>query len=171
MIIDSNDKDDIIKNLNTNLEYVKNERDEKIVQMKKIIHQMDNFESKSNPVKQPTNNTHGSKTPEYIKEFKDIKDIKEFTSKRIRSNKDSLFSIISFSTAVSGEKGPNNSPGTSSFEEKQNEIQIKIEKLQSQKVFLENDLVHYKLKYAEYSSKIMDLEDSLDIAKEKNDVS
>ena len=159
------EKNEIIFDLNKQIEYIKNERDDKIVQMKSIITQMENFEACTSPLKKPTQNPynsqqnpHNSYTPPTLE-----------NNFNTHINKNSLFSIKTKSTAMSADKTGNISL-LRTFEEKHSEIQEKIENLQNQKINLENELVIFKLKYAENSAKIMELEDRVDSLKEKGEV-
>ena len=77
------------------MNYIKNERDEKIIELKNIFKQMEQFET--NPVFPTTPSQKGSITPEY----------QDFSNKRVHINQLSLFSIAtgkSQSTTVSAEK-------------------------------------------------------------------
>jgi hypothetical protein len=64
------------------------------------------------------------------------------------------------------------SVGTNSTTNSNNQqIQIEFDKLQKEKVGLENQLVMYKFKYAEQSSKIIELEDEREMFKKKYEAS
>ncbi len=153
-------RDAEIVKLTTNLKFIKAERDEKIVEVNNFIAKMENFETKTFL---PIKNKIGTSTPEVM----------DFTNHHVRINKDSLFSLHTYTTGTGSAPNENNnkfSLAEKIFEEKQCEIQGKIDNLQKQKTSLENDLVHFKLKYAENSARIMDLEDDFMSMKNKNEV-
>lgn len=155
----------MVDKLNLNIDFIKNERDEKIVQIKNIITQMENFENKSIIPIGPSLRQDCSGNSDQCRDL---------SNKKVTINRYSQFSIKTNSTGTSVEKGGNQAHNNSvigrTFEEKQNEIQEKIENLQNQKINLENELVQYKLKYAENQARIMELEDAVELIQEKYDV-
>lgn len=132
------EKESLLSILNDELEYVKGERDENIFQLKSILKDFDLFTKI--PVKtSPTHFSHAA------------------------YKRESITSIGTYSTTNTHLKGNQNNIVTPNL----NDVSFEVDKLTKEKTSLENQLVLYKFKFAEQSSKIMEIEDEKESYKKK----